>query len=60
VLDPDVTKIMMETYKISEDKYYALLSQFNERNAHVHYFTDPDAIMEELHTFIEAALEKDK
>jgi hypothetical protein len=60
VLDPDVTKIMMETYKISEDKYYALLSQFNERNVHVHYFTDPDAIMEELHTFIEAALEKDK
>jgi hypothetical protein len=60
VLDPDVTKIMMETYKISEDKYYALLSQFNERNVHVHYFTDPDAIMEELHTFIETALEKDK
>lgn len=60
VLDPDVTKIMMETYKISEDKYYALLSQFNERNVHVHYFTDPDAIMEELHTFIEAALEKEK
>lgn len=60
VLDPDVTKIMMETYKISEDKYYALLSQFNERNVHVHYFTDPDAIMEELHTFIETALEKEK
>lgn len=60
VLDPDVTKIMMETYKISEDKYYALLSQFNERNVHVHYFTDPDAIMEELHTFIETALERDK
>lgn len=60
VLDPDVTKIMMETYKISEDKYHALLSQFNERNVHVHYFTDPDAIMEELHTFIETALEKEK
>lgn len=58
ILDPDVTKIMMETHKISEDKYYALLAQFNERNVHVHYFTDPDAIMEELHTFIEAALEK--
>jgi hypothetical protein len=60
VLDPDVTKIMMETYQISEDKYYALLSQFNERNVHVHYFTDPDAIMEELYTFIETALEKEK
>lgn len=59
VTDPDVTRIMVETYRISEEKYYALLAQFNERRVHVHYYTDPDAIMEELHTFIEASLAKE-
>jgi hypothetical protein len=26
---------------------------FNQRQSHVHYFTDPDAIMEALHLFFE-------
>ncbi|MBX2970731.1 MAG: carboxypeptidase-like regulatory domain-containing protein [Cyclobacteriaceae bacterium] len=60
VLDPDVTKIMMDTYKIPEEKYFALLARFNQQRTDVHYYTDPDAIMEELHNFIEAALEKEK
>ncbi|MBX2965763.1 MAG: hypothetical protein KF845_06435 [Cyclobacteriaceae bacterium] len=59
VLDPDVTKIMTDTYNITEEKYFALLARFNQRRADVHYYTDPDAIMEELHNFIEAALKRE-
>lgn len=60
VLDPDVTRIMLDTYKITEEKYFALLARFNQQRTDVHYYTDPDAIMEELHAFIEAILEKEK
>jgi len=54
--DPDVRHIMMETYGISEEKYYALLVQFNQQFSPVQYFTDPDSIMEALHEFFERVL----
>lgn len=51
ITDPDVMKIMMDSYAVNEEMYYELVTRFNQQKAHVHYFTDPDAIMEELHDF---------
>ena len=51
ITDPDVKEIMMEDYEVDEDRYYQIIEQFNLTHAAVHYFTDPDAIMEALHTF---------
>ena len=58
ITDPDVARIMKETYNLSDEKWYALVVKFNETRIEVRYYTDPDAIMEELHTFIETALER--
>jgi hypothetical protein len=52
--DPDVKKILMDAYNFSEEKYFRLLVLFNQRNSAVHYFTDPDEIMEALHKFMSA------
>lgn len=51
--DPDVKEILMDEYKVDEVTYYQTLVMFNQKQTHVHYFTDPDAIMEALHTFFE-------
>jgi CarboxypepD_reg-like domain len=51
--DPDVKEILMNEYDVSEEAYYQTLVQFNQQQGHVHYFTDPDAIMEALHSFFE-------
>lgn len=59
IADPDVRQIMMETYSISEEKFYALLVLFNQQFTSVQYFTDPDRIMEELHAFLESSLQKE-
>ena len=53
ITDPDVKEIMMREYDVTEDGYYQTLVQFNQQQGHVHYFTDPDAIMEALHSFFE-------
>ncbi len=51
ITDPDVKAIMMEGYDVDEDRYYQIIEQFNLTHAAVHYFSDPDAIMEALHVF---------
>lgn len=53
ITDPDVKDILMREYDVMEDTYYQTLVQFNQQQSHVHYFTDPDAIMEALHSFFE-------
>jgi len=53
ITDPDVKEILMSEYDLTENSYYQTLVQFNQQQGHVHYFTDPDAIMEALHTFFE-------
>jgi len=53
--DPDVKEILMNEYDLGEENYYQTLVMFNQKQTHVHYFTDPDAIMEALHTFFEKA-----
>jgi hypothetical protein len=58
ITDPDVKKIMMEDYEVTEETYYQLVVQFNQQQGHVHYFTDPDAIMESLHAFFQKTLLK--
>lgn len=58
ITDPDVKQIMMRTYDVSEEEYFDLVLQFNQKNLNVHYFTDPDMIMEALHEFFSASLGK--
>ena len=41
----------MKEYDVNESSYFQLVEQFNRQQSHVHYFTDPDAIMEALHSF---------
>ncbi len=53
ITDPDVKQILMKEYDVDEITYYQTLVQFNQQQSHVHYFTDPDAIMEALHSFFE-------
>jgi len=53
ITDPDVKQILMKEYDVDEITYYHTLEQFNQQQSHVHYFTDPDAIMEALHSFFE-------
>lgn len=53
ITDPDVKTILMEDHDVDEDTYYKLIEQFNLKHPAVHYFTDPDAIMEALHGFFE-------
>ncbi len=55
ITDPDVKSILMKDYELTENTYYQLVADFNQQHAAVHYFTDPDAIMEALHTFFEKA-----
>jgi carboxypeptidase-like protein len=56
ITDPDVKEILMNEYDLGEENYYQTLVMFNQKQTHVHYFTDPDAIMEALHTFFENSL----
>jgi len=51
ITDPDVKGILMKDYEVSEAIYYQIIESFNLQHAAVHYFTDPDAIMEALHMF---------
>ncbi len=53
ITDPDVKSILMKDYEVDEDTYYQIIEKFNLTHAAVHYFTDPDAIMEALHTFFD-------
>ncbi len=56
ITDPDVKSILMNDYEVSEEIYYHLIENFNMQHAAVHYFNDPDAIMEALHSFFEREL----
>jgi len=51
ITDPDVKDILMKEYDVNEVTYYHTLVQFNQQQGHVHYYSDPDAIMEALHSF---------
>jgi hypothetical protein len=53
ITDPDVKEIMMKEHEVSEELYYQVIVKFNQQQSHVHYFTDPDKIMEALHSFFE-------
>lgn len=58
ITDPDIKIIMMDTYGVSEEDYYELIIRFNQNNKTVHYFTDPDKIMEALYDFFSGSLRK--
>ncbi len=58
ITDPDVKEILINEYELSEETYYQTLVLFNQTQPHVHYFTDPDAIMESLHSFFQKSTER--
>lgn len=58
ITDPDVKEILINEYEVTEETYYQTLVQFNQTQFHVHYFTDPDAIMESLHAFFQKSTER--
>lgn len=53
ITDPDVKEIMKKEYDLTDESYYSLIVSFNQSNHAVQYNTDPDAIMEALHSFFE-------
>ena len=53
ITDPDVRAIFMKQYQLTEQSYYGVIEKFNQQQVSVHYYTDPDAIMEALHDFFE-------
>ncbi len=53
ITDPDVREIMKKEYELTDESYYNLLVEFNRLHRTVHYYTDADGIMEELHRFFE-------
>jgi len=56
ITDPDVKKIMIDTYAITEEKYFDLIVRFNQQNSALQYATDADEIMEALYAFFSHAL----
>ncbi|MBX2957879.1 MAG: carboxypeptidase-like regulatory domain-containing protein [Cyclobacteriaceae bacterium] len=58
IADPDVKKIMMDTYSINDEKYYDLIVRFNQENGALHYATDADEIMEALYEFFSRVLNR--
>jgi hypothetical protein len=55
ITDPVVKEIFTKNYNLSEEEYYALLARFNEHYREISYATDPEDIMEALHSYFEAA-----
>lgn len=53
ITDPDVKNIMKKEYGIDEETYYSIIEKFNQQHPSVHYYSDPDAVMEALHQFFE-------
>ena len=51
VTDPDLKKIFMDDYELTDEAYYDLLAKFNETYHDIQYATDPDDIMEALHSY---------
>jgi hypothetical protein len=55
ITDPDVKKIFMEDYELTDEGYYELLAKFNQAYRGMQYATNPDDIMEALHSYFSAA-----
>lgn len=51
VTDPDVKKIFMDDYELTDEEYYDLLAKFNESYKDIQDATNPDDIMEALHSY---------
>lgn len=58
ITDPDVKKIMMDTYAIQEERYYDLIVRFNQEHGALQYATDADEIMEALYSFFSRVVGK--
>ncbi|NOS92353.1 MAG: hypothetical protein HOP30_10560 [Cyclobacteriaceae bacterium] len=58
VNDPDLKNEIMERYKITEEKYYDLLSNFNENNKEIMYSSNVGLILNGLLSFFETQTKK--
>jgi hypothetical protein len=55
ITDPIVKEIFTKDYDLTDDEYYELLAKFNEMYSAMVYATNPDDIMEALHSYFSAA-----
>jgi len=53
ITNPEVKKILMDAYELTEDEYYDGLAKFNFTYKDMQYATNPDDIMEALHGFFQ-------
>jgi hypothetical protein len=53
ITNPEVKKILMDAYELTEDEYYDGLAKFNFMYQDMQYATNPDDIMEALHGFFQ-------
>lgn len=51
ITDPDVKRILVDAYELTDEEYYASVVEFNQKHMAVQFWTNPDAIMEALHEF---------
>ncbi len=56
--DPDLKNEIMERHKITEEKYYDLLSNFNENNKQIMYSSNVGLILNALLSFFETQSKK--
>jgi hypothetical protein len=55
ITDPIVKEIFTKDYDLTDEEYYELLAKFNQMYSGMVYATNPDDIMEALHSYFSAA-----
>jgi CarboxypepD_reg-like domain len=53
ITDPIVREIFMKDYSLTDEEYYELLARFNQIYKSIQYATNPEDIMEALHSYFE-------
>lgn len=51
ITDPIVKEIFTKEYELTDEEYYGLLAKFNQAYKSMQYATNPDDIMEALHSY---------
>lgn len=51
ITDPIVKEIFTKDYELTDEEYYDRLANFNQQYRSIQYATDPEVIMEALHSY---------
>lgn len=54
ITDPVVKEIFTKDYELTDEEYFELLASFNQTYKTIQYATNPEDIMEALHTYFSA------